>query len=241
VENYHEVKINARFILPFRKYLFIEIMAEFEYQISMEELKELTYFRAALDNYVERKGHGIQTFLAITTGLSEGHLSQVINRKKNPSFEAQVKIARALGHEYSEFLDMGENIISSGKTLPQISEDNKKYPSVSDGSLKDAKNKHIEDEHTKAVALTSRVMLSRHRGIGKALIIILEQFADAVKTKDELEICNTSLAERDVKMSEMEERIKYLENRVEELLRREPRGCSDTPGDCAPVPVKMEK
>jgi len=88
----------------------------------------------------------------------------------------------------------------------------------------------------KAMRLTSDVMTSQHPEIKSALMKNLEQFSEAVTKADELEGCKVQLKEQDKKIKAMDEEIKYLKTKVDELLKREPQCGSGTPGDGDPVP-----
>jgi gas vesicle protein len=101
----------------------------------------------------------------------------------------------------------------------------------------------MDQYQAKAIMLTSKVMTSRHKEIGKALMKNLEEFAEAVSTKDELARCKIKIEEQDrkiedqdKKIGEMDIEIKNLKTQVAELLRREQHCNSVTPGDGVPVP-----
>lgn len=81
------------------------------------ESEELRFFYAVLDRLIQETGWGGQVALSIGAHLSEGYLSQVINRKRRPSFDAQVKIANALGYQYIDFLLLGEKLLRSENPL----------------------------------------------------------------------------------------------------------------------------
>jgi phage repressor protein C with HTH and peptisase S24 domain len=72
---------------------------------------ELDYFRAALRYAVEKKGWGSRMELAINAGLSEGYISQIINDKRNPSFDVQRRIAKTFDFSYLDFLVLGKKIL----------------------------------------------------------------------------------------------------------------------------------
>lgn len=87
---------------------------------------EIIYFFTALDYLSRDAGWGGQIALSIETKLSEGYISQIINRTRKPSFDAQVKIAKALSYNYTDFLDLGKKLIQQGSTPANIASDGKR-------------------------------------------------------------------------------------------------------------------
>lgn len=86
--------------------------------------KTYEYFYKLLTHIVEQRGHGVQVVLAIDTGVSDGHISQVINGKRKASFDLQVAIAKALGYSYLDFMEQGRRLVEGepGKIIPAIRE-----------------------------------------------------------------------------------------------------------------------
>jgi hypothetical protein len=83
-------------------------------EIMVENLNEAEWFYLALNKVVTERGWGFQTTIHHETGLSESYVSQILNRKRMPSMKAQVKIARACGYEYGDFLLLGKGDWSPG-------------------------------------------------------------------------------------------------------------------------------
>jgi hypothetical protein len=130
---------------------------------------------------------------------------------------------------YHETLSDGI-IFTPRKPLPGQS-----YCRPDDNSVINRAAEEMDQYQARAIMLTSKVMTSRHKEIGKALMKNLEEFAEAVSTKDELARCNVKLEEQDKKIREMDGEIKHLKKQVEELLKREPQCDSAAPGDTTPV------
>lgn len=66
------------------------------------------YFLSALDVLSEKQGHGFQSIIAISSGLSDSYVSQILGRKRKASNKAQISIANGLGYELNEFLAIGQ-------------------------------------------------------------------------------------------------------------------------------------
>lgn len=79
-----------------------------------KQLDELAYFLTALDHLSKNFEWGWQNALSIDTKISDGYISQIINKTRKPSFEIQVKIAKSLGYEYIDFLELGKRLIEEG-------------------------------------------------------------------------------------------------------------------------------
>jgi hypothetical protein len=67
--------------------------------------KEYEYFLKALELCLGQ--WGAQNRAAVGADVSDGYISQIVNRKKHASFDVQVAIARAFEYEYIDFLKMG--------------------------------------------------------------------------------------------------------------------------------------
>lgn len=70
-------------------------------------------FIKALQTYVDREGHGVQNILALEARISEGYMSQIMNRKRRAPFNTQVNLAAAAGYPYVEFLLSGQRFLTS--------------------------------------------------------------------------------------------------------------------------------
>lgn len=86
--------------------------------------KTYGYFYKMLSYVIAQRGHGAQIVLAIDTGVSEAHISQIISGKGRASFDLQVAIARALGYGYPDFLEQGRRLVEGepGKIIPAVRE-----------------------------------------------------------------------------------------------------------------------
>ena len=71
------------------------------------------YFLAALKRCKNNK-YDSQKALALDSGFSSGHISEILKGKKRASHEAQVKIATACEEDYLNFLSIGKRIIEGG-------------------------------------------------------------------------------------------------------------------------------
>ena len=86
-------------------------------------------FFAALEEFKKSYGHGIQNYLAVSTGASKGYISQLFQVFKGKkledvtvSFELQVKIAQACKFDYVDFLNRGKEILEgNGSAIPPLS------------------------------------------------------------------------------------------------------------------------
>lgn len=80
----------------------------------MKELEPIyAGFEAALRHYLEREGRGEQTALAAAVGISQPHLSKILNPSsdKHASLKLQVKIANEIGYDYLDFISLGRKIL----------------------------------------------------------------------------------------------------------------------------------
>ncbi len=77
-----------------------------------------------LSYVIAQRGHGAQIVLAIDTGVSEAHISQIISGKGRASFDLQVAIARALGYGYLDFMEQGRRLVEGepGKIVSAVRE-----------------------------------------------------------------------------------------------------------------------
>ena len=87
-----------------------------------EQQDQYAYFYAALTHHVDIKkrqnGWGWCSNIAIDSGLSQPYVSEVINGKKNASFQSQAAFAKAFGYKnYDEFIEFGR-LLLSGKDPP---------------------------------------------------------------------------------------------------------------------------
>ena len=79
------------------------------------ENQEIEYFRKAYEYVFERSRFKTQKALAEEAGVSEAALSEIKKKKKNYGHKTQTGIARALGYELLDFLDLGRKLIESEK------------------------------------------------------------------------------------------------------------------------------
>lgn len=91
-------------------------------------MQENDYFRIALSHIVNERGRGTQNTLSIDTGLSDAYISQVIAGKRSPSVNVQIKIVKALGIDYLDFLALGKKLTFAGLSLPAVASDMQKTP-----------------------------------------------------------------------------------------------------------------
>ena len=76
-------------------------------------------FFAALKEYKKAYGHGVQNYIAISTGKSKGYISRIFQafrdeskiKEVKVSFELQIKIAEACNSDYVAFLQRGKEIL----------------------------------------------------------------------------------------------------------------------------------
>ena len=83
----------------------------------MNDADTYDYFLAALSHTVKKMGRGAITTIAIEAGVSQGYLSQILNKKKakKAGFQAQLKIAKACGYSYEDFLMVGKKLLEKGQ------------------------------------------------------------------------------------------------------------------------------
>lgn len=79
---------------------------------------EYGYFYKAMKEFAAKKGRGFQTFLALSTEIAEPTISDIMKQKRLAKFDQQVKIAKALGYEYVEFILYGKSLLQGGDTAP---------------------------------------------------------------------------------------------------------------------------
>lgn len=214
------------------------------------------------NNFNVKNFHRNLDLLRATTGLDKGAFSELLGvwnlyRKDIKSIGA--KILKAIEDNF-EGVDEGwlntyhdelsEGIFYVPHNAGSVREPEAPYYSRLPSSEK--RTSEIDDYTARALSLTSRVMLSRHKEIGKALMKNLEEFSEAVSTKDELEKCRTQLYEQHKRIEEQDKKIEAQQKEIEtlnrritemdtaikELLKREPLGGSGTPGDGDPVPAE---
>lgn len=72
------------------------------------------YFEEALNYFLHGRPGISRKEICLDAGFSEQYLGQVINGVKKASVASQVKIAKAVGHSYEEFLSIGKKISMYG-------------------------------------------------------------------------------------------------------------------------------
>ena len=73
-----------------------------------------TKFLTALIHVAKTDWYRKIGLLAQESNISQGHLSNILNSKKEAPFDKQVAIANACGYDYDEFLLLGNNLIKEG-------------------------------------------------------------------------------------------------------------------------------
>ncbi len=84
-------------------------------------------FFAALKEYKKTYGHGVQNYIAISTGKSKGYISRIFQAFRDESkikelkisFELQIEIAEACNSDYVAFLQRGKEILQEVSLSPQ--------------------------------------------------------------------------------------------------------------------------
>jgi len=73
-------------------------------------------FLVALIHIAKTDWHRKTGLLAQEAYISQGHLSHIINKKKEAPFDKQVAIAKACGYSYESFLQLGQDLIAKEQT-----------------------------------------------------------------------------------------------------------------------------
>jgi len=74
------------------------------------------YFEEALNYFLHGRPEISRKSICSDAGFSEQYLGQVINGVKKASVASQVKIAKAVGYSYEDFLSIGKKIAAYGST-----------------------------------------------------------------------------------------------------------------------------
>ena len=86
------------------------------------EHKDIYFKRAFLYCAKEKEGHGGQTAIALSMGVSLSYINQIATGKKNPGLKAQQRIADACGYDYDSFLQLGHDLIQKEEGLSPTTE-----------------------------------------------------------------------------------------------------------------------
>lgn len=79
--------------------------------LSMEETPRSS-FNAALRYFLDKKGHGGQSWLAQKNDISQQAIGQLYHDKMIGKEETRRIIAKALGYGYEQFLGLGQHILA---------------------------------------------------------------------------------------------------------------------------------
>jgi transcriptional regulator with XRE-family HTH domain len=151
--------------------------------MAKEEFIERRYFLAALQAKEREYGRGFQKQLAGDTGYSDSYMNQIIKGNRGLSFKAQSRIAKALKYKYTDFLELGKNILDG---TPGPADSKPAEPSTPDGPLLQSLLLNIQQ-------LTDAVKASNERidaqgahivNIGKALDRLNDSVQEYAQTGD---------------------------------------------------------
>lgn len=132
-----------------------------------EVLENKKRFFAALSDFKEDYGYGVQTYIAESTNKTSGYISRLFAATKEESkieaikisFELQVKIAKACNSDYISFLQHGKELLEgSGPRIKKKgnSQNPRQKPPLpydgaeerSNSALKDMELRHLAEKNT---------------------------------------------------------------------------------------------
>lgn len=171
---------------------------------------EYNYFYTALNYFAEKKGWGFQAALSVSTNIAEPTISNIMTKERLANFAQQVKIAKALEHEYRDFLDFGKKILHSalGQRTDIALHDIAKDRLIRDEPMLYPSAESRRDEVQAVIHDVTDIMFSGQHGIISALVSNVREFKRAVDTASELKECKLLL-------SGMQEQIDELNKKVD--------------------------
>ena len=99
----------------------------------------------------EGKRDGVQKRIHHETGISQSMLSQIYSGTRNAGLKNQIKIAKAFGFSYDEFVDLGRSLLETGFPPPK----------------KIAGNQPLSQTHNLVVQVNSKADKDRLNGISE--------------------------------------------------------------------------
>jgi len=174
-----------------------------------ENHDELAYFLTALDYLSKNFDWGWQNALSIDTKISDGYISQIINKTRKPSFDIQVKIAKSLGYDYIDFLELGKRLIKEGNDPSRLASIGKRNDILlSETSRKFKKNIPTEPPQSSAYDMLLKSLMDQISGLKDTVKELKEERAKNIAdVTRELKRCWDRMDEMQSHMDRMNETI----------------------------------
>ena len=170
---------------------------------------EYDYFYSALNYFAEKQGRGFQVSLSISTKIAEPTISNIMNKERLANFDQQVKIAKALEHEYRDFLDFGKKILHSaiGQRTDIALRDIAKARLGQDEPMSYPSAENIRAEVQAVINDVTDIMFSGQHGIISALVSNVREFKRAVDADSELKECKMLISGMQEQMDELNRKV----------------------------------
>jgi len=174
-----------------------------------ENHDELAYFLTALDYLSKNFDWGWQNALSIDTKISDGYISQIINKTRKPSFDIQVKIAKSLGYDYIDFLELGKRLIKEGNDPSRLASIGKRNDILlSETSRKFKKNIPTEPPQSSAYDMLLKSLMDQISGLKDTVKELKEERAKNIADMTrELKRCWSRMDEMQSHTGRMNETI----------------------------------